>query len=96
MPDSPVRGLVVAGAKRAPGAREDDDAYGAVRIGLVQAAVQLGFELVRERVHALRPVERNGRDGLIDLIQQLLAHPCSLSLLSRYPGAKRASPAMTV
>jgi hypothetical protein len=32
---------------------------------------------VRERVHALRPVERNGRDGLIDLIQQLLAHPCS-------------------
>src|SRR5205807_2318364 len=61
----------------ATGASENDDAYRTIRIGLVKAAVELGLELVRERVHALRPIERDGRDGIVDLIQQLLAHPCS-------------------
>ena len=54
--------LVVAGAEGAAGAGEDDDPHGTVGIGLVERAVQLGFELVRERVHALGAIERDGRD----------------------------------
>ena len=53
-------GLVVAGAEGAPGAGQDDDAHGAVGIGLVEGAVQLLFEAVRERVHPLGAVDRDG------------------------------------
>src|ERR1700730_17581128 len=69
--------LVVAGAESAPGAGQDDDADAAIGVGLVEAPVQLGFELVRERVHALGPIERDGRDLIRDLIAQLLAHSAS-------------------
>ena len=59
--------LVVAGAEGAAGAGQDDHPDGAVGVGLVEGAMQLGFELVRQRVHPLRAIERDGRDAVLDL-----------------------------
>src|SRR5215468_5625714 len=72
--------LVVAGAEGAAGAGEDDHARGTVRIRPVEDPMQLGFELVRECIHALGAIERDGRNALLDAVKDLLAHPI-LSLL---------------
>src|SRR5256884_9338197 len=72
--------LVVAGAEGAAGAGEDDHAHGAVRIRPVEDPMQLSLELVREGVHALRAIEGDGRNALLDAVKDLLAHPI-LSLL---------------
>src|SRR6476660_6845805 len=75
MPGAALSGLalVVAGAEGAAGAGEDDDADSAVGIGLIERAMQLGFERRRQSVHPLRPVERDGRNALLDAVEQLLA-----------------------
>src|SRR6266516_147620 len=70
--------LVIAGAERATRTGKDYYANGTVGVGLVEDAVQLGFELVRERVHPLGAIERNGRDALIDAVNDVLAHPSLL------------------
>ena len=54
--------LVEAGAERGARAGQDDHLHLRVGVGLVEGAMQLGFEIARERVHAVRPVERDGRD----------------------------------
>src|SRR5262247_1946071 len=69
--------LVVAGAEGAARAGEDDHADGAVGIRTVEDPMQLGFELVRECVHALGAIERDGRDVVLDAVKDLLAHPSS-------------------
>src|SRR5215471_3195326 len=88
--------LVVAGAEGAPGAGEDDHADGAVGIGPVEDPMQLGFELVRECVHALGPIERDGHDAFLDAVKDLLAHPSSFHCCGRpwgwSPAAQYASP----
>src|SRR5215471_11740699 len=81
--------LVVAGAEGAPGAGEDDHADGAVGIGPVEDPMQLGFELVRECVHALGPIERDGRDAFLDAVKDLLAHPSSSRCCGRPWGGAR-------
>src|SRR5262249_26902652 len=88
--------LVVAGAEGAPGAGEDDHADGAVGIGAVEDPMQLGFELVGERVHALGTIERDGRDAVLDAVKDLLAHRSSSRCCGRLwgwsPAAQYASP----
>src|ERR1700730_17988586 len=64
--------LVIAGAEGAAGAGEDDHAHGALGIGPVEGPMQLRFEIMRERVHPLRAVEGDGRDALVDAVEQLL------------------------
>src|SRR5262249_49045988 len=76
--------LVVAGAESAAGAGEDDDADGAVGVRPVEGAMQLGFKLVRERIHSLGAIERDGRDALLDAVDDLLAHPSSFPLASAH------------
>src|SRR5262249_2083790 len=44
----------------------------AVGVSLIEGVMQLGFEIARERVHPLRPVERDGRDLLLDAVDQVL------------------------
>ena len=78
--------LVVAGAEGAPCAGEDDHAHGAVRIRPVEDPMQLGFELVRECVHALGAIERDGRDAVLDAVKDLLAHPSSSRCCGRLRG----------
>ena len=74
------RRLIVAGGKRRAVAGEDDGAHLAVGIGLVERAVDFRFEFARQRVHALRPIERDGRDLVVDAVKQVLvAHPGVLS-----------------
>ena len=73
-------GLVVAGAEGAAGAGEDDHPHGAVGIGLVEGTVQLGFEIVGERVHPLGAIERDGRDAVLDLVEQILGSHCRFFL----------------
>src|SRR5260221_14171700 len=69
--------LVIAGAERAAGAGEDDHAHGTIGVRLVEDAVQLGFELVRERVHPLGPIERDRGDALLDAVNDFFAHATS-------------------
>ena len=54
--------LVEAGAERGAGAGQHDHLHVRIGVGLVEGAMQLGLEIARERVHAIRPVERDGRD----------------------------------
>src|SRR5262245_48179323 len=83
MPRAGLSGLtlVVAGAEGAAGAGEDDHADRAVGIRLVEGAMQLGLELVRERVHPLGAIERDGGDALLDAVEEVVArflgHPWS-------------------
>src|SRR5262249_4715869 len=81
--------LVVAGAEGAAGAGEDDHADGAVGVRPVEDPMQLGFELVRECVHALGPIERDGRDAVLDAVKDLLAHPSSSRCCGPYRAGAR-------
>ncbi len=68
--------LVVAGAECAARAGEDDDADGAVAVRLVEGAMQFVFKVVRERIHPVWPVQRDGRDAVFDGVEEVLgAHP---------------------
>src|ERR1700738_3924577 len=74
---------VSAPKDRAPGTGEYDDPTRAVGVRLIETPVQLSLELMCERIHAIRPVERDGRDLVLDLIKQLLSHPASLMFVAR-------------
>ena len=63
--------LVVAGAERRPRAGENDHLDCAVRVGLVEQAVQLGLERLGERVHPLGAIERDGRDLLVHAVEDV-------------------------
>ncbi len=81
------RRLIVAGGKRRAVAGENDGAHLAVGVGLVERAVDFRFEVARQRIHALGPVERDGRDLVLDAVKQILvAHRRALSAaVSRPP-----------
>ena len=75
-PEAGARRLIVAGAERRAGPGEDDGADIAIRIGLVERLKNLRLKAARQRIHAIRTIECNGRDLLVDAIKQLLiAHP---------------------
>ena len=82
--------LVVAGGKRRAGTGEDDGAHVAVGIGLVERAVDFRLEIARQRVHAVGPVQRDGRDLAVDAVKQILvAHsPSRVSWPQSYTAAR--------
>src|SRR5262249_44633086 len=67
-----VVALVEAGTERVAAAGQDDHAHRRIDIGLVEGAVQLVFEIGRQRVHARRRVERDGGDAVSDAVEQIL------------------------
>jgi hypothetical protein len=62
------RAHVEAGEERVAAAGQHDHLHGAVGIGRVKGAMQLRLEIGRDRIHAVRPVERDGRDAILECI----------------------------
>src|SRR5262249_31174638 len=56
------------------GAGQDHGAHGLVLVGLHQRLGELAEHRAGDGVHALRGIERHGRDGAVDAIEQLLWH----------------------
>jgi hypothetical protein len=65
---------VVARAERAAGAAQADHAHRVVGDRRSQRGIELVDHPRRHRVQPLRPVEREGRDGVVDLDQELCLH----------------------
>src|SRR5437763_15705543 len=86
--------LVIPGTERATRAGKDHHANGTVGVGLVEDAVELGFEPVRERVHPLGASERNARRALIDAVNEGLPRPSLLlsSAIAVVPGGRAPTP----
>jgi hypothetical protein len=70
------RALIEARAECCARAGEHDDLDGAVGVGLVEGAVQLGLQIGGDRIHALRTVERDGRDSFAHAVDQILIGHC--------------------
>ena len=63
-----ARAQIGAGTKRFSLTRDDDRAHRIVRVGGIKCLDQFLHHLVRERVHALRPMQRDCRDIVANLV----------------------------
>jgi hypothetical protein len=52
-----------------PRPAHDDDTHGRVALGLIQRLADLAQHRLAQRVGALRPVERDARNAVDDLVQ---------------------------
>ncbi len=90
--------MVIAGAERIAAAGQNYHSHGAVAISFVEGAMQFLFEVGRQRIHACRAIESDGRDLVFDGINQVLvAHSPSRvrarkATLRRVPMGGRARP----
>src|SRR5262249_26733742 len=80
---------VRTGAEAAPRAREHDAHHRGVGNGAIHGVADLTVHGARPRVERFGPIQRDGGDRVIDLIQDLVVHRCSslafqLTLLSSY------------
>ena len=64
--------LIETSAEGRAAAGQDDDANRAVLIRLVECAMQLRFQIARERIQSGRPIERDGGDAVLDAVDQVL------------------------
>src|SRR5690606_3695025 len=55
---------VLAGGKRPAGAGDDDDANVRIALGVFQGLIEFRSQFIVERVEHIRPVERDGADGI--------------------------------
>ena len=72
LPPPPMPGHVAAGTERAPGAGDHHAAHGGIRLDGQQHLPQRRRQFVRQRVALVGPIQRDRRNAVFDLAQQLI------------------------